>query len=146
MDFSPAMSDFSNMDDEALDLYLAGCGTLSNLPTPPPPRRQPIMYNEPLTPPPEEDIEFKFDELRGTFFFSMLSLPSLLCGYFCFCGGVVDALCPIFVTMRCVEDHPCATHGRGRGPSSGRGGKIFGAWAPTSLRTRGCGGHDSWFY
>ena len=36
MELSPAFSITSDMTDEELDLYFATCGSLSNLPTPPP--------------------------------------------------------------------------------------------------------------
>jgi hypothetical protein len=36
MEFSPAFSVTSDMTDEELDHYFATCGSLSNLPTPPP--------------------------------------------------------------------------------------------------------------
>jgi hypothetical protein len=36
MELSPAFSINSEMTDEELDLYFAQCGSLSNLPTPPP--------------------------------------------------------------------------------------------------------------
>jgi hypothetical protein len=53
MEYSPAMSatsDFSDMDDEALELYLANSLPLSNLPTPPPAMEQPLPAF-PSTPP-----------------------------------------------------------------------------------------------
>lgn len=53
MEYSPAMSvssDFSDMDDDALELYLASCVPLSNLPTPPPAMEHHIPA-APSTPP-----------------------------------------------------------------------------------------------
>lgn len=54
MALSPAMStrsDFSDMDDEALELYLATCVPLSNLPTPPPAKQQLPLPPRPTSPP-----------------------------------------------------------------------------------------------
>ncbi|KAF2629011.1 hypothetical protein BU25DRAFT_390015 [Macroventuria anomochaeta] len=43
MELSPAFSTTSDMTDEELDLYFATCGSLSNLPTPPPAREHTII-------------------------------------------------------------------------------------------------------
>ncbi|KAF2634548.1 hypothetical protein P280DRAFT_474544 [Massarina eburnea CBS 473.64] len=70
--YSPAMSDFSDMDDDELDLYLANCGRLSSLPTPPPPSHHritvPAFASPPAlqTPPPEPQVARHFSELQGT--------------------------------------------------------------------------------
>ncbi|CAI6231017.1 unnamed protein product [Periconia digitata] len=71
---SPAMSDFSNMDDDELDLYLASCVPMSNLPTPPtklqsiPPGHRnlhPALCTPALqTPPPELDVQHPASELQ----------------------------------------------------------------------------------
>lgn len=42
MELSPAFSITSDMTDEELDLYFATCGSLSNLPTPPPAKEHTI--------------------------------------------------------------------------------------------------------
>ncbi|KAF2683910.1 hypothetical protein K458DRAFT_367203 [Lentithecium fluviatile CBS 122367] len=61
MEYSPAMStrsDFSDMDDEALELYLASCVPLSNLPTPPPAKEQHPLLPTSLPTPPLDASEF----------------------------------------------------------------------------------------
>ncbi|KAL1599905.1 hypothetical protein SLS60_007710 [Paraconiothyrium brasiliense] len=58
---SPALSirsNFSDMDDEELEQYLASCVPLSNLPTPPPAKEQP------LPPPAAETTSSQFDMER----------------------------------------------------------------------------------
>lgn len=58
---SPALSvrsNFSDMDDEELDQYLASCVPLSNLPTPPPAKeQQPHPAGTLPSPPSEFDVE-----------------------------------------------------------------------------------------
>ncbi|KAL5419754.1 hypothetical protein PMIN03_000356 [Paraphaeosphaeria minitans] len=60
---SPALSirsNFSDMDDEELELYLASCVPLSNLPTPPPAKDQPLPTSTTKSlpsPPSESDME-----------------------------------------------------------------------------------------
>jgi hypothetical protein len=60
---SPALSvrsNFSDMDDEELDHYLASCVPLSNLPTPPPAPEQPLPASTTKSlpsPPAESDME-----------------------------------------------------------------------------------------
>ncbi|KAF1968078.1 hypothetical protein BU23DRAFT_481227 [Bimuria novae-zelandiae CBS 107.79] len=57
---SPALSvrsDFSDMDDEELDQYLASCMPLSHLPTPPPAKEPPHPSSTLPSPPSEADIE-----------------------------------------------------------------------------------------
>lgn len=56
---SPAMSvrsNFSDMDDEELDQYLASCVPLSSLPTPPPAKEQPHPTSTLPSPPAEMEI------------------------------------------------------------------------------------------
>ncbi|KAF2998890.1 hypothetical protein E8E13_005164 [Curvularia kusanoi] len=49
MELSPAFSITSDMTDEELDLYFATCGSLSNLPTPPPAKEHTIEKLAPAT-------------------------------------------------------------------------------------------------
>ncbi|PVH96156.1 hypothetical protein DM02DRAFT_535869 [Periconia macrospinosa] len=70
------MSDFSNMDDDELDLYLASCVPLSNLPTPPTKmqsivipahlhRHPPALCTPTLqTPPPEPAVQHHLHEIH----------------------------------------------------------------------------------
>jgi len=65
---SPALSvrsDFSDMNDEELDQYLATCVPFSNLPTPPPAKQPPLSALP--SPPSDVDIErcHKSPELAG---------------------------------------------------------------------------------
>jgi hypothetical protein len=70
MALSPAMStrsDFSDMDDEALELYLASCVPLSNLPTPPPAKEQHPLSPRPTSPPSAADRQYRSPKLQGKF-------------------------------------------------------------------------------
>lgn len=70
MALSPAMSirsDFSDMDDEALELYLATCVPLSNLPTPPPAKEQPLLPPRPTSPLSAADRPHHSPKLQGKF-------------------------------------------------------------------------------
>jgi hypothetical protein len=73
MKHSPAMSvksDFSDMDDEALELYLATCVPLSNLPTPPPAKEQPLPASLPTPPLDASVFPHHSPELDGQCLFS----------------------------------------------------------------------------
>lgn len=75
---SPALSvrsDFSDMDDEQLDLYLATCVPLSSLPTPPPAKQQqPLPIPAPLPSPPAEESLPYTHELEGQYLHYPISI------------------------------------------------------------------------
>lgn len=61
MELSPAFSITSDMTDEELDLYFATCGSLSNLPTPPPAKEHTTEKLAPAT----SDVPEFAPELQG---------------------------------------------------------------------------------
>ncbi|KAJ4989670.1 hypothetical protein SVAN01_04887 [Stagonosporopsis vannaccii] len=63
MELSPAFSITSDMTDEELDLYFATCGSLSNLPTPPPAKEHTI--EKPAPTPTTSDLQDFAPELQA---------------------------------------------------------------------------------
>lgn len=64
MELSPAFSITSDMTDEELDLYFASCGSLSNLPTPPPAKERTTIMKPTST---TSDLQEVAPELQGKF-------------------------------------------------------------------------------
>jgi hypothetical protein len=64
MELSPAFSITSDMTDEELDLYFASCGSLSNLPTPPPAKEHTTIEKPALA---TSDLHDFAPELQGKF-------------------------------------------------------------------------------
>ena len=62
MELSPAFSINSEMTDEELDLYFAQCGSLSNLPTPPPAKEHTTIEKPTST---TSDLQDFASELQG---------------------------------------------------------------------------------
>lgn len=63
MELSPAFSITSDMTDEELDLYFATCGSLSNLPTPPPAKEHAIKKPTSTT----SGLQESTPEIQGQF-------------------------------------------------------------------------------